>query len=116
VAEDNIDVAEIVAGLLAIEDGFDVVGRVQNAAEISSAIRRLHPDLLLLDLELNGVSGMRVLAECRRNCPDLRVAILSGHSAPAIIREALAAGAADFLVKPDDRLNLAERLRRLLSA
>jgi DNA-binding NarL/FixJ family response regulator len=116
VAEDNADVAEILQALLAPEPGLTCVGAVGGVHEVAEAVRRLEPRVLLLDLELKDGSGLQVLRECRRHYPDLVVIIISGHSAPALIREALAAGAADFLVKPDDMPVLADRVRAALSA
>ncbi len=115
VAEDNADVAEILMALLAPEPGLTCVGAVDAAAAVPEALLRLQPHLLVLDMELRDGSGMDVLRECRRSHPELRVVILSGHSAPALIREARAAGAVDFLLKPDDLPVLADRLRRALS-
>jgi len=116
VADDNADVAEILQTMLAGEPGLECVGAVLDGQEVAAAVARLHPDILLLDLELNGLSGMEVLRACRRDHPSLRVVIVSGHSAEPIIRAAKAAGAADFLIKPDDIPELAPRLRRALSA
>ena len=114
VAEDNADVAEILETLLSGETGLECVGAVPEAEEVAGALVRLRPDVLLLDLELNGVSGMDVLRACRRDHPEIVVIILSGHTSPAIIREAKAAGAADFLIKPDDLPTLGDRLRGAL--
>jgi len=116
VAEDNADVAEILQALLAPEPGLACVGAVGDVHEVAEAVRRLRPRVLLLDLELRGGSGLQVLRECRRDHADLVVIIISGHSAPALIREALAAGAADYLLKPDDLPVLADRVRAALSA
>lgn len=116
VAEDNADVAEILQTMLAGEQGLECVGAVADGHDVAAAVARLQPDVLLLDLELNGLSGMDVLRACRRDHPSLSVVILSGHSADAIIRAAKAAGATDFLIKPDDLPELAARLRRALSA
>lgn len=116
VAEDNTDVAEILQAVLAGEPGLECVGAVPDGRDVAAAVARLQPDILLLDLELDGLSGMEVLRACQREHPSLLVVIVSGHSADAIIRAAKAAGAADFLVKPDDLPELAARLRRALSA
>lgn len=116
VAEDNADVAEILQAMLAGEPGLECIGAVPDGRDVAEAVARLRPDILLLDLELDGLSGMDVLRACQRDHPSLLVVIVSGHSADALIRAAKAAGAADFLIKPDDLPELAPRLRRALSA
>lgn len=116
IVEDNADVAAMLQVLLDGEAGLECVGAVRAADQVAEAISRLRPDVLLLDLELGGVSGMDVLRDCRREHPGLAVLIMSGHSTPALIRTAKASGAADFLVKPDDLPVLAARLRQAVSA
>lgn len=115
IAEDNPHVAEMLAALLAAETDLTCVGAVAGVHEVADAVERFRPEILLLDLNLHGGSGMQVLRACRELHPGLRVLILSGHSAPVLQREAKAAGATDFLVKPDDLPVLAIRIRRALS-
>lgn len=116
VAEDNADVAELLKALIAMDPGLECVGAVADADGVRKALVLHVPAVMLLDLELQGVSGIRVLQECRHDHPDVTVLIVSGHSSPAVIRAAKEAGAADFLVKPDDLPVLAERIRQALSA
>lgn len=114
VADDNEDVATILEALLNAEDGLACVGRLGDAQAVVAEARRVSAQVLLLDLKLNGVSGIDVLRECRSAVPGLVVVILSGHSEPRLQKEARNAGAADYLVKPDDLAGLGARLRALL--
>ncbi|MEP7247793.1 MAG: response regulator [Gammaproteobacteria bacterium] len=111
VAEDNDDIATLLEMLLSGEEGLEWVGCVDEAAKVLAAVDRVAADVLLLDLELKGFSSIEVLRECQRSFPDLTVIILTGHSQPTVRQAALAAGAADFLVKPDDLEKLGARIR-----
>ncbi|MGL4552935.1 MAG: protein kinase domain-containing protein, partial [Gemmataceae bacterium] len=66
------------------------------------AARRLKPDLVLLDIHLPGLDGRQVLRELRERppTPNLKVLLLSGHTAPDDLAGLMLAGADDFLTKP----------------
>ncbi|MFN9772878.1 MAG: response regulator [Burkholderiales bacterium] len=65
--------------------------------EVSSAARR--PDLVLLDLNLRGVSGMTAFARIRALLPESTVVALSGEEDPSLIREVIEDGASGFIPK-----------------
>jgi DNA-binding response OmpR family regulator len=79
----------------------------------------MQPDLVLLDLHMEPISGLYILREISRIfAPDLRppVIVLTADTDPEIKREALAAGASDFLSKPLDYVELLLRINRLLDS
>jgi response regulator NasT len=78
---------------------FTVVGQAANAAEATKLFRDHDPDLVLMDIRLDGDDGIdlagRLLKE--RRCP---MVILSAYSDPDLIQRASAAGVFGYLVKP----------------
>jgi CheY-like chemotaxis protein len=66
-----------------------------------------HPDLILLDMHLPGISGEEVLRrlQAEQATTDIPVVVLSAEAAPGVIRRMLASGVAAYLIKP---LDLAE--------
>jgi len=72
-------------------------------------IRTIHPDLVLLDWELPGLSAIGSLSALREGCPKLLVIVLSGR--PEACEQALAAGADAFVSKIDPPEFLLETLR-----
>lgn len=102
VVDDSVVVRTVIERILNADPGFRVVHKT-NSAEHALAYLADHPvDLVLLDIELPGQSGLSALPQILRANPAVKVAILSGKceegSAPAI--EALALGASDILSKP----------------
>ncbi|MCC7376698.1 MAG: CHASE domain-containing protein [Verrucomicrobiales bacterium] len=113
VVDDHADNRGVLGGMLT-SAGIDVVF-ASDGPEAIDAVARLHPDLVLLDLLLPGMSG----AEAARriaNLTDRRVPIVM-HSAsllPEHRREAMQAGCVEFLVKPIRCEHLYEALERHL--
>jgi DNA-binding NarL/FixJ family response regulator len=78
---------------------FAVAGEVERGDEVVAAVKRLSPDVVLLDVELPGASGIGALEAIRRELPDVRVLMLSGFSDPLRVRSALRAGAEGYVLK-----------------
>ncbi len=75
---------------------------VGEAADGEEAIRQtemLAPDILLLDLGMPGLGGLDALPEIRKRAPATRVLILTMHSDAGYLRQALARGAAGYVLK-----------------
>ncbi|MEO8223679.1 MAG: response regulator [Gammaproteobacteria bacterium] len=113
-AEDNTDAARVIAELINDEPDLECTGVVSTPGGILAALETQPVDALLLDLELGHESGITVLAECRRRFPEVAIFVLSGHANPALMTEARARGAHDYLVKPEDLEVLVTRLRSII--
>ncbi len=83
--------------------GIEVVAEATDAAQTLAAARAAcadrPADLLLTDLTMPGTSGTRLLEQLHAECPALPVLVLSMHDEPAMVRRALAAGAAGYITK-----------------
>jgi DNA-binding NarL/FixJ family response regulator len=71
-------------------------------------------DLLLLDLNMPGVQGFSALVHLRAQHPQLPVVMVSAREEPAVVRRALAHGAAGFIPKSSDAATIGLALSRLL--
>ncbi|MEE8391071.1 MAG: response regulator [Anaerolineae bacterium] len=72
-------------------------------------------DLAVIDLKMEGIGGMEVLAELRRRAPDTVAIILTGHASLSTAVEALRQGAHDYLFKPCKLEELRKSVRRGLN-
>jgi len=68
--------------------------------EASNLIARLHPECVLLDVNLPGRSGMDLLREIRLRYPNIRVIMITGYAAVDLAVEAMKLGADDYIPKP----------------
>lgn len=117
-----IDDDELSAALLArlIEKaGYAICITITNPLLAMERFLQIGPDIVLLDLHMEPVSGMEVLAMINaRVKPENRppVLVLTGDATLETKRDALAAGATDFLSKPLDHIEVLLRIKHLLEA
>jgi len=79
--------------------GHQVVGDAGDVAEAMAAIVRLQPDIVVLDLQLDGRSGFELLADLQRRALPTRTIVLTMSGASRHVAEALRLGAAGYLLK-----------------
>ncbi|MGK5545070.1 response regulator [Streptomyces sp. URMC 127] len=113
-AEDQAMVREALAALLGLEDDIEVVAQVARGDEVLAAARAHRPDVVLLDIEMPGMTGLDAAALVRRELPFLRVVILTTFGRPGYMRRAMESGAEAFLVKDAPAAQLADAVRRVL--
>ena len=94
--------------------GFEVVGEAVNGVQVLPLVRRLKPDLVLLDLRMPQMDGLTCLVKIRKEFPDVKVAILSVSQDPELIQTALKRGANAYIVKSVDPDDLPGALRQTL--
>jgi two-component system response regulator NreC len=99
IADDHGVVRAGLRALLNEETDFKVVGEVSTGDDAIRSALSLKPDILLLDLSLPGIGGIDVTRRLRERLPATKVLILTVHEDAALLREALAAGAAGYVVK-----------------
>jgi DNA-binding NarL/FixJ family response regulator len=97
--EDHHLVREGLRLALAAADGFEIVGEAANRAGAIDLVAATRPDVLLLDLTLPEGDALPLLESLPAIQPGLRIIILTMHSDPETVRQALAAGASGYLVK-----------------
>ncbi len=99
VADDHAIVREGVRGVLDDTGTFDVVGEAGDVSEAVRLCETLHPDVLILDINMPGGSGLSAVSRIIRQAPGTRILILSVHDDIEYIRESRRAGAHGYLRK-----------------
>jgi DNA-binding NarL/FixJ family response regulator len=114
IADDHRLMVEGTKQALERAGGFDVVGEAVNGGQVLPLVRRLKPDLVLLDLRMPQMDGLTCLTKIRKEFPDMKVAMLSVSQDPELIQTALKRGANAYIVKSIDPDDLAGALRQAL--
>jgi len=87
-------------------DAVEVIAEAGSAHEAISLATELHPDLVLLDIELPDMDGLAVLRRIKETATGVAVLVVSMHDEPARIREAVTSGAAGYVLKGIGRREL----------
>lgn len=97
--------------LLATDAIFDVIGEASNGMEALSLANRDSPDIILLDLNMKGLSGLDTLHALRRDGICARVIVLTVSDAPSDIYALMDAGADGYLLKDSALEHLLDAIR-----
>jgi DNA-binding NarL/FixJ family response regulator len=117
IAENHRDLSEVMSQLIDIEPDMHCVGQVSDAAQVLPKARESSADVLILDLTLQGGSGMPLIEQLTTAMPELRVIVFSGlANSDEISREAKSRGAAAYVSKGCDIQILFDALRTQAAA
>ena len=98
-ADDHQIVRMGLASILQPERDLVLVGEATNGTEAVELVRKLNPDVVLMDLMMPEKDGATATAEIRAARPDVKVLVLTTFGESEEVRRALAAGAAGALIK-----------------
>ncbi|QQZ40378.1 response regulator transcription factor [Pseudomonas sp. SK3(2021)] len=79
--------------------GYAVIGEANDGAQVLEMVERLSPDIILLDISMKDIGGLEALKKLKVAHPQSKVLILSMHTDPALIMQALESGAHGYLLK-----------------
>lgn len=100
--------------MLENEPGFSVVGETGGGLETIRMVGELNPDVLVLDIMMDDVSGIEVARQVTKNSPRTAIVILSMYSSKGYILEALQAGARGYVVKKSATTELVQAVREVV--
>jgi two-component system response regulator NreC len=98
-ADDHAIVLEGLVALLRSQPDLDVVGQATSGRAALEEIRRVRPDVVLLDISMPEMSGLEVARCLTDEMPGVRILILTMHDEEAFFFEALHAGASGYVLK-----------------
>lgn len=112
VMADDHDVVRLgVSALLSTVPDFDVVGQAANGEEAVAAVKKLAPDVVILDLEMPKMSGVEAAKIIKFKYPNTKILILSGFENEKYVTQILRSGAGGYIVKSVGKEELAEAIR-----
>ena len=108
IAEDHATVREGVKLLVNAQADMEVVGEAEDGdAAVSEAVR-LKPDVVIMDISMPGVNGLRATKKLRKLIPTIKILILTRHSDDGYLQQLITAGANGYVLKqsaPSELIN-----------
>lgn len=110
-AEDHETVREGLRLLLNSQADMKVVGEASDGREAIERTSKLHPDVLVLDLTMPGMSGLAAARELKGSTPPVAIVALTRHEDDAYVQELMELGAAAYVLKQSASAELLKGIR-----
>ncbi|MGX5395429.1 response regulator [Streptomyces anulatus] len=111
VVDDHPVVRDGLRGVFAAAPGFEVLGEASNGVDALTAVERLDPDVVLMDLRMPGGGGVAAIAELTRRGARSKVLVLTTYDTDSDTLPAIEAGATGYLLKDAPREELFAAVR-----
>lgn len=115
VVDDDKLMREVLKAILRSEK-FAVSGEAMNGAAALSHVEKYKPDIVCLDINMEGMSGIETLKAIRNTHPEIIVIMISGDASSATVRDAVSLGAHGYIIKPFNAARIAASLRAAMKA
>jgi DNA-binding NarL/FixJ family response regulator len=106
VVDDHAVVRRGVRALIESRAGWEVVAEAATGREALDAVKRLHPEIVVMDLILPELNGLEATRQIVRESPHTEVLVLTMHHSEELARQVLKAGARGYVLKSDADQNL----------
>lgn len=114
IADDSAIIRERLVALLSGISNLEIVGHANNTRVAKKLIQELRPEVLILDIQMPGGSGIELLRQLKQETPNLVVMMVTGSSFPQYRKRCLQAGADYFFDKATDFEQIRETLCNLI--
>lgn len=114
IADDHAIVRAGLRALLAEEAALELIGEASGGYEAIELVEKTRPDVLILDLSMPDLDGISVARTIKPNFPELKILILTLHEDEALLKEAIKAGAAGYILKRAAESELISAIRVIL--
>jgi DNA-binding NarL/FixJ family response regulator len=97
--------------MLELEEDIKVAGEASNSEEALQMINIVSPDIILMDIKMPGMDGVRLTKEIKERLPSCNIIMFTLHG--DYLKQAIEAGATGYLLKDIKRQNLIQAIRRV---
>lgn len=112
IVDDHSMVRQGLVDFIEVFDDLQLAGQATNGEEALQLCRKLHPDVVLMDLVMPGMDGITAIRKITQEFSGIRVIALTTFQDDQLVREALSAGAISFLQKNISVYDLGDAIRK----
>src|SRR5215469_9861406 len=113
VVDDSPDFLEVVCGLLSLEDFIEVVGKAADGSGAIQAAADLHPDVILMDVQMPYMNGQTTALLLSQHFPEIKVILMSADESLQTRIACQSSGARAFVYKPAFRTQFFSALEKV---
>ncbi len=112
-AEDHTIVREGFRKMLELEKDFQIVGEAQDGRQAVAMVKKLRPEVVLMDIALPLLNGLEATRQVLKAFPATKIIMLSAHSDDAYVTNATESGARGFLLKQTSAQDVCQAIREV---
>ncbi len=112
-ADDHLLVRNGIKSLLEEESYLHVVGEAANGKEALDLAKKIHPDLLIIDVRMPVMDGIEAVSHLKNYAPDTKAIVLSMHDSEEYILKSIKAGASGYLLKDTGKAEFLKAIKTI---
>ncbi|MFM2393022.1 MAG: hypothetical protein RLZZ546_1004 [Bacteroidota bacterium] len=112
--EDNNDLRKSLVKLLQMEESFEVVGHFENCVNIKSDIEKLHPSVIIMDIDMPYMTGVEGVVIAKQHFPEIEIIMHTIFEDNDHVFEAISSGANGYLLKNESNEKVISSIKDLL--
>lgn len=113
IVEDNEEIRKTIALIIDRTPGFNCKHTFENAETAIKEIHNLDVDVVLMDIDLPGISGINGMVKIKEKCPEIDFIMLTIHKDSETVFQSLCSGASGYLVKETPPAELLRSIREV---
>ena len=110
-AEDHNTVREGIKLLINSQSDMEVIAEAANGEDAVKITRRLVPDILVMDISMPELNGLKAARRLNQNCPDVKILTLTRHTDSSYLQQIIEAGACGYVLKQSAPSELIRAIR-----
>lgn len=95
-------------------NNMEVIGEAENGIKVVKMYEELKPDVVTMDITMPGMDGIEAVRQIRKDDPNAKIVMVTALGQEMFVREAVMAGAKNFIVKPFKEEKIVEILTKVV--